>query len=357
MAEQDQDKTEQATPFKLREARKRGQVSKSMELNSFILLLLVLMLSYFMGDELLQKFLSLSAKIIVMAADFSFHEGPVMLLYEMVLNAIFATFWFVITAIVMSAIFSNLLQIGPVFSIHALKPDAQRLNPVNGFKRVFSVRMLFDFIKTVVKISILSAIVYFFMRSALPSLINLVDVNAALYGSLLLEHSNSLALNIIATLFFISIIDIAFTRHDYQKKMMMSRRELKDEVKRREGDPRIKMKLRELQREAAKRSASLRKIPDSDVMITNPTHLSVAISYNNEKNNAPVVCAKGAGELAEKMKKVARNNNVPIFEDKKLARALFKKVDIDDVIPEEFFRKIAKLLVIAYRIKNREAKA
>lgn len=352
MAEQDQDKTEQATPFKLREARKRGQVAKSMELNSFILLLLVLILSFFMGDELLQDFLALNAKIIAMSADFSFYEGPVLLLYETVLNAVFSAFWFVVAAIMLSAILSNLVQIGPVFSVHALKPDIQRLNPVSGFKRVFSVRMLFDFIKTIVKILILSTIVYFSIRSGLPSFIKLIDVNAKSYGALLLGHANSLALKLVAALFFISIIDIAFTRRDYQKKMMMSRRELKDEVKRREGDPRIKMKLRELQREAAKRSASLQKVPDSDIMITNPTHISVAISYDKEQSNAPVVNAKGSGDLAEKMKTIARKNNIPIFEDKKLARALFKKVAIDGVVPEEFFRKIAKLLVISYRIKK-----
>ena len=243
-------------------------------------------------------------------------------------------------------------QIGPVFTMHPIKPDLNRLNPVTGFKRVFSMKMIFEFIKTVVKISLFAMVVYFAIKSLIPDLLSLLDVNVKSYGFLLFEHANSLFAKLLAVLFFIAIIDFTFTQRDFSKKMMMSRRELKDEVKRREGDPRIKSKQRELQQEASKRGGSINKVSDADVLITNPTHLAIAISYQRDYMTAPTVLAKGAGDIAAKMKLLARKHNVPIFEDKPLARELFRKTGIDQTIPEKSFKSVAKLLVIAYRLKK-----
>lgn len=352
MAEEDQDKTEQATPFKLREARKRGQLAKSMEMNSFLILGVVLFLSYMIGYQVFDGFMKVNAKIFSHAGQIVFSESPIMLLYEIVLESVIGVFGILIAAVMITSIMSNLVQIGPVFSLQPIKPDIQRLNPVSGIKRVFSMRMLFEFIKTVIKISVLSTVVYFSIKALLPDLMGLITVSTKQYGYLLLDYSNGLFAKLLAVLFFVALIDIAFTKKDYSKKMMMSRRELKDEVKRREGDPRVKSKLRELQKEAAKRTGSIKKVSDADVLITNPTHLAVAIAYKRETMFAPTVLAKGAGEMAGKMKMFARKNNIPIFEDKPLARDIFRKVEIDGVIPETHYRAVAKLLVIAQRLKQ-----
>lgn len=356
MAEQDQDKTEQATSFKLKEARKRGQVSKSMEMNSFALLVVALLFSSIMGVQILEDVLKVNANIFNWSGQAVFSEGSILSLYEMVVDELFSIFAMLLGAIMVTSIFVNVTQTGPIFTFHPIKPDLQRINPVAGFKRVFSIRMLFDFIKTVIKISLLSLVAYFSLKSFFPDIIRLIEIDVKTYGTHLVDLSSSLLGKLLIVIFFIAIIDVAFTRRDFSKKMMMSRRELKDEVKRRDGDPRVKSKLRELQREAAKRSGSLQKVPDSDILITNPTHISIAIAYDKENMQAPTLLAKGSGELAGKMRQVAAKNNIPIFEDKALARELFKKVDIDNCVPEAHYRTIAKLLVIAYRLKNKNIK-
>ena len=357
MAEQDQDKTEQATPFKLREAKKKGQLAKSMEMNSFLVLSAVLLMSYMVGYQILQEFLRINSNILNLAGQVVFSERPLMLLYETVIQALLITFWAVIAAVVVISIIGNMVQIGPVFTLHPIKPDIQRINPISGFKRIFSMKMVFEFIKTIVKITIFVLIVHFSIKALIPELLNLIDINVKSYGYLLLAYSNSLYAKLLAAVFFIAIIDFAFTKRDYSKKMMMSRREVKDEVKRREGDPRVKSKLRELQREAAKRAGSINQVSDADVLITNPTHLAIAVSYKRDYMRAPTVLAKGAGDMAEKMKILARKYNVPIFEDKPLARELFRKTGIDNPIPEDCYKSVAKLLVIAYRLKKKSGLA
>ncbi len=352
MAEQDQDKTEQATAFKLKEARKKGQVSKSMELNSFALLLTGLSISYLLGSEIFGAFMRLNAKIFNHAGQAVFSDKAVVTLYGNIAEGLLDAFIIFTIAIIVVSVLINFIQTGPIFTFHPIKPDIERINPVAGFKRVFSIRMLFDFLKTVIKISLFGSVAYFSIKALLPDLIMLIDINTSSYGVRLLGFTNSLIAKLLIVLFFIALIDIVFVRRDFGRKMMMSRRELKDEVKRRDGDPRVKSKLRELQREAVKRAGALRKVPEADILITNPTHLSVALAYDREKMNAPVVLAKGAGDLAVEMRKVARRHNIPIYENKILARALFRKVDIDNYIPDEHFRTIAKLLILAYRLKN-----
>lgn len=352
MAEEDQDKTEEATPYKLREAIKRGQVSKSMEVNSFLILLAVLLLSYMTGYKVFNSLLHINANILSMAGQLVFSESPVMMLYKSVIDSVVSIFSMIMVTVIIIGVLANILQVGPIFTIHPVKPDLQRLNPVSGFKRVFSMKMMFEFIKSVIKIILFTMVVYFAMMSVLPDLIGLLGVSYKSYGYLLFEHANSLLAKLLAALFFVAIVDFAFNKRDFSKKMMMSRRELKDEVRRREGDPRIKSKQRELQHEASRRGSSISKVSDADVLITNPTHLAVAISYKRDEMSAPMVLAKGAGDLAAKMKVVARKHNIPIFEDKPLARELFRNTGIEQVIPEELFKSVAKLLVISYRIKK-----
>ncbi len=352
MAEQDQDKTEQASPFKLREAKKKGQLAKSMEVNSFFMLAVALLMSYTIGYQIFEAFLRINSNILSLSGQVVFSENPVMLLYKIVIEALLNAFWVLIAGMMLAGIIANMVQVGPIFTLHPIKPDLQRINPVSGFKRVFSMKMLFEFVKTVIKITIFSFVVYFSIRSLIPELLNLIGVDVKSYGSLLLNYLNSLYFKLLAAVFFIALIDFAFTKRDYFKKMMMSRRELKDEIKRREGDPRVKSKLRELQREAAKRAGSIQKVSDADILITNPTHLAVAVSYKRDYMHAPTVLTKGAGEIAEKMKVLARKYNIPIFEDKLLARELFRKVGVDKPIPDECYKSVAKLLVIAYRLKK-----
>ncbi|MES9816746.1 MAG: EscU/YscU/HrcU family type III secretion system export apparatus switch protein [Candidatus Thiodiazotropha sp.] len=354
MAEQqtEQDRTEPATPTKLRDAKRRGQVTKSLEVNSLFILSMGVALFYLLGEGMVSRQLALSHELLANAHRIQLDPAQTLSLFEYTVDWIFSIFWPAMAALVIVAILMNMAQTGPVFSFFPLKPDISRINPVNGFKRLFSVRLLFESLKTVIKLLLFAGVLYFAISALLPSLVSLLDRHPDSYPLYLADKANSIALKLLAVLLFIALLDLLYTRWDFAKRMRMSRREIKNEVKRREGDPQIRAKIRELQREAAKRAGSLRKVPDADVLITNPTHLSVALVYQRGMMAAPQVTAKGAGELAWRMREVARLHCVPIVENKALARRLFKSVDIDQPISEELYPLVAKILVRIFAGRN-----
>ena len=240
-------------------------------------------------------------------------------------------------------------QTGLVFSTHPLKPDFTRLNPAAGFKRVFNSRMLYEAAKTFIKVMLLAAVVYVCLRRAAPALMSLQMMDVHAHPAWLAKQVLRMALAVLALLAFIAIIDLAFVKFDFAKRMRMSRREIREEVKRRDGDPKVKAKIRELQREAARRGSSLKRVPDADVLITNPTHLSVAVKYERGKAAAPQVIAKGSGDMALRMREKARQHGVPIIENRPLAQLLFRQSPIDSLVPPETYPAVARLLKWAYR--------
>jgi len=356
-SQQDQDRTEQATPYKLREAKKKGQVHKSMEMNSFMMLLVVLGMLYLVGERFVIGELHLSQEVLSNSNNYVFDSTHMISLIGAMARQLFEVFWPLILAIVVVAIISNVTQTGPVFTFFPLKPDVQRLNPVTGFKKLFSVKLLFEAVKSLVKLGLFASVIYYFVLGSIPRLMGLIDTDPYVYAGFFLDNARELILKLLAVFLVIVIFDVMYSRWDFSKKMRMSRREIKDEIKRRDGDPQIKAKLRELQREAARRSGSLARVPEADVLITNPTHLSVALKYERGVMQSPEVIAKGAGEQALKMRLIARKNNIPIVEYKSLARTLFKKVSIDEPIPQELFPVVARLLVKIFAARQRNQSA
>jgi flagellar biosynthetic protein FlhB len=265
-----------------------------------------------------------------------------------VFTAVIAVVAPILLVIVIIAVLMNVFQTGPIFSFYPIKPDFKKLNPMTGLKRIFSIRTIYETIKTLLKLALFGAIVYFFIIGMLPQAMGFIHIKPDAYAFLMLGHVQDLVLRLVALMILFALIDLVYSRRDYSEKMKMSRREVKDEVKRREGDPQVRAKIKELQREASKRAGSVSKVPDADVLITNPTHKSVAILFKRDSMTAPKVVAKGAGELAIKMRKVARDNSVPIVENKPLARSLFKMVSIDDEIPTMFYAEVARVLVRVY---------
>jgi flagellar biosynthesis protein FlhB len=349
----EQDRTEPATPTKLRDAKRRGQVTKSLEINSFFILSLGVAISYLLGQEMVSKQLALSRELLSNAHQVAFDPVQVLLLLKHTVDRLVSIYWPAMAALVAVAVIMNMAQTGPVFTFFPLKPDMSRINPVSGFKRLFSTKLLFEFMKTMIKLMLFSGILYFSIAALFPSLISLLDHHPDGYLAYLAINANLIALKLMAILLFIALLDLLYTRWDFAKRMRMSRREIKEEVKRREGDPQIRAKIRELQREAAKRAGSLRKVPEADVLITNPTHLSIALAYQRGVMTAPRVIAKGAGELAGKMREVARRHQVPLVENKRLARRLFQSVDIDQPISEELYPLVAKILVRVFAKRKR----
>jgi flagellar biosynthetic protein FlhB len=356
--EQEQNRTEQATPFKLREARRRGQVAKSLEINSFAMLCVALALVYFAGAGFGQGQLELSSALLRNAHRIQLEGAGTVALAVAIRDFLFGVYWPVVALAVVVAIAVNVFQTGPVFSFHPLKPDVQRLNPVNGFKRIFSKRLVYETGKTLLKFGLFAGVAWLSISSLMPVVIPLVDVAPQSYGGILRQLMGQLMFQLLLVALLVALFDLMYTRWDFGQQMRMSRRELREEIKRREGDPLVRAKMRELQKEAVKRAGATRRVPDADVLITNPTHLAVALHYDAERMIAPAVIAKGAGTLAGKMREVAFRSGVPIVENKALAQRLFRETGIDESVPDDLYPVVAKLLAWVLLLRrHREALA
>lgn len=348
MVEQEKDRTEQATPAKLQEARRRGQVAKSLDFNSFVVIAGGLGMLYAWGDVFVQQALVIARTLLGQAGNIDF-DIPYLTawLHSMMVNIAYLLAPFFVTAVLIM-ITANIIQTGPTFSTFPIKPDLQRINPVAGFKRLFSLRVLFEGFKNVVKLVLFGMTSYFVLSSLLPELLGLMNIDPKAYAPLLLDQTAQLVFKLALVILIVALLDFIYTRWDFSKKMMMSRREIKEEVKRREGDPLIRAKIRELQKEAAKRSKSLARVPDADVLITNPTHFAVALRYEQGAMSAPWVIAKGANDIASKMRLAAARHGVPILERPLLARQLFRDGDIDQPVSDALFEPVARVYAELY---------
>ncbi|MGH8631080.1 MAG: flagellar biosynthesis protein FlhB [Burkholderiales bacterium] len=339
-----QERSEPATPFKLEEARKQGQVAKSMELNSLVVLSLVLLATLSFGTWGMKQTMALSARLFTEVGRAHLSPRYLFGLYEWAFDAVVYILSPLVLLAMIGGIVSGLMQTGPVFSFKPLKPDFKRLNPVEGFKRLFSMRALFEAGKSILKLAVIGVIGYLTLRAFIPDLTGLLQRSPASYPQFLVEHGSVLLFFLLLGFIAIALLDLSFTRWDYLKKMRMSRRELKEEHKRREGDPQVRAKRRELQRALRKKTASTSRVKDADVLITNPTHLAVALEYRRGEMVAPRVISKGAGDIALKMRELAFRHRVPVVEDPPLARRLFRTVELDQFIPEEAYPLVAGVL-------------
>lgn len=357
MADQEQNRNEAATPFKLEEARRRGVVPKSLDANSFFVLLAATIAWHFWGSAMIAAQLKLAAALLSNAHQMPYDPAGSVRLFAELLGRSLSTLAPLFLLVPGFALLSNLMQSGPVFSFHPLKPDVERLNPAAGFKRVFAWRMVVETGKTLLKFVLLGGILYFALSALLPALATTPRMDTVAIAHFLGSESTVLVAKLLAALAVIAMADIAYSRWDFAHRMRMSRNEIREELKRREGDPRIKARLRELQREAVKRSKSLKRIKDADVLIVNPVRLAVAVQYDRARIDAPVVIAKGAGFLARRMRHAAARATVPIVENKGLARALFLGVDIDQAVPPAHYGLLAKILSWAFAIRGRSIAA
>ena len=348
MAEQEQDRSEQATPHKLAEAKKRGSVAKSLELGALVSSFGALLLAYVWGRNLIEKHLRLDSAVLGQVHLLSFDSVMMLRWLSQLLQEFAGLLLPLFFVVVVLGILSSMLQTGPVFTFFPLKPDMKRLNPVTGFKRVFSKRALYELSKTLVKLLLFALLLYYLARTLAPDLLGMLDMDPANYVRKNFDLVLLTAFKILLLLAFVALLDILYTRWQFSDQMKMSRREVKEEVKQREGDPRIRSRMRELQRELVNRSKAVRRVPEADVLITNPVHLAVALLYKREEMHAPQVIAKGSGELVEHMKTLARHHRVPVVENKALARKLFAKAEVGQTIPEGLYPQVARLLLWVY---------
>lgn len=343
MAEKEQGATEQATPYKLEEARKRGQVARSMDFNSLITGWALLAAVLIWGDDVWRGLLDMSAAVLAAAAspqaDLAVYLAGVQTFVSRILGIVLP----VAAMALVLGVLGNLVQSGPVFSTEPLKPKFERINPVAGFKRLYNKRVLFEAFKNVLKLVFFTVLMWLFFRTLWPHLAELATPDVGGQAERLADWSVALLFRLVLALTLIGLLDLLYQRWKFGQEMRMSRRELKEEVKRREGDPLIRAKLRELQRERLKQVQSVGRVPEADVLITNPTHLAVALKYARGEMGAPVVLAKGAETLADEMRRSAARHGIPIVHKPRLARRLYRRVRVGDAIPPETFVDVARV--------------
>ncbi len=351
------EKTEPATAKKLKDARDEGKVAKSRELNStFDLIVLFLCLKIFVSF-VGGKFIDIFSYIYENMPDFvKINEGGLSVqaaagliasvtLKSLIIMLPFMAFGFVVTLLV------SIVQVGWKVSTKPMKPELSKLNPLNGFKRIFSKDSLFELVKSILKIVIIIYIAYTSIKDNANDLFALYDLGlnqaVALVGTLIINTGIKISIVYLV----IGLADFIYQKHKFNEDMKMTKQEVKDEYKNTEGDPQIKGRQRRKMQEVSQKRM-MQDVPKADVVITNPTHFAVALKYEAKVSSAPVVLAKGEDYLAQKIKEVARENKIEIVENKPLARMLYHNVDVGAEIPPELYQAVAEVLAAVYKAKN-----
>jgi len=352
MAEdQFQERTEKATPRRREKAREEGKVARSQELSSAVILCLGIVAIYLLGPLLVSQMMQFMGYMFTeapkMSADF---DSVVALLTSNTL-----TFFFLLGPLLiiltLIAYGINVLQVGVIFSGKALEPKFDKLNFANGVKRLFSVRSLVELTRDVIKLTLIAAVGYMSIKSQVNTFFTLSDNSVAVFAGAMGKMALKTSLQIGIVILFLAILDYAYQKYDYEKGLRMSKQEIRDEMRDTEGSPQTKARIRQIQREMS-RKRMMQAIPTADVVVTNPTHLAIALKYDQAQMEAPMVVAKGERLVAEKIKEIAREAGVPIVENKPLARALFNMCEIGSLVPGELYRAVAEILAYVYRLKG-----
>jgi flagellar biosynthesis protein FlhB len=350
------ERTESATAHRREEFRKQGTVALSKEILSISLLFFVGVTFYFASHSMYEQFVLMSTKYFNFSSVPDFGKKEVIDLKNDSLKTMAVMVIPVFLATMIIGILTCAAQVGFYITWEPLSPKWERLNPIQGFQRLLSLRGTAEAIKALVKIVIASLVVWGFlktntMQAGVFFQKSVPEINALMFGML-----GKLFISLILYLLFVAILDYAFQRYSVEKQMKMTKREAKEEFKLREGDPLIKSRIRSIQRRIASRRM-MDAVPKATVIVTNPTHLAIALLYDGKSMQAPKVVAKGAGLIAEKIREIARFNRVPIVENKPLARTLFKTIDIGKYIPKDLYKAVAEVLAYVYRLKGNPAVA
>ena len=354
MAEQQgQEKTEAPTEKKRRESREEGQVAFSRELPSAALLAGILLTLIATSPLILNAFREMTTRIFreMSKAD----ELSIDSIYDLsgeIFSTLLPAFAPFASMIVFVGILASVLQVGVQITLKAIVPKFNKISPLTGLKRLFSTQSLADFLKSLAKLIIVGIVGYITYMDKITELngLSVATPEAILeYNfTVVAEVSGKIVLALVA----ISIFDYLYQRWHHEKQLMMTKQEVKEETKQTEGDPQLKARIRQIQREMSN-ARMMQEVPKADALIVNPTHFSVAILYDRDVMEAPEVTAKGTDHMALRMRTVARENSVPILERPELARDLYANVEIGDTIPERFYKAIAEILAFVYRLRRR----
>lgn len=351
------EKTEPATAKKLRDAREEGKVAKSRELNSAMdLIALFLVLKVFIsyvGKGFLEEFSAVYNKMPEIVKGngqgMSIHAAD-QLFRMSIIDSIKIMAPFLAVGVIVAFVVS-IVQVGWKVSTKPMQPKLDKFNPISGFKRMFSKESVFELFKSILKIALIAYVAYSYVNKQKDNLFILYEIPLSqaivLCGTIIIDTG----LRISLVYLIVGILDWAYQKHRFNEEMKMTKQEVREEFKNTEGNPEIKSRQRSRMREASQRRM-MQDVPKADVVITNPTHLSVAISYDSETAKAPVVLAKGEDYLAMKIREIAKENQIEIVENKPLARTLYATVDVGQEIPPELYQAVAEVLAMVYHMKN-----
>ena len=354
MGGQDSDKTEEPTEHKLQEARKKGQVMKSQEVISATLLLAITGTMIGCGSFMLGQIRELCRHIwgLVPVYDMASRDLFTDILY--IMGTIMLTLAPLLVVGFITAIAVNLAQVQFIFSTETLKPSLSKINPIEGFKRIFGVKSLMELVKQLAKLTIVGYICFKVVSAALPEL--LPAPNLPLLSTLTLVGLTvkSLVTKVLMGMIVIAAVDYVFQKKQFMKQMRMSMQEIKDEYKDTEGNPQIKGKMRQLARQNAQGGGGqMKNVPDASAVVTNPTHFAVALRYQQGVDPVPIVVAKGEDLIAQQIKVIAEDHDVPIVENVELARALFKACEVEGAVPTELYKAVAEVLAYVIKLKRK----
>ncbi len=352
MPENFEERTEQATPRRREEAREKGQVAKSSDLCAALTLLGALVILQLGGGTLLSTLARMTVKSLESLSGTALTAASVRTYYGWCTYFLLAASAPLLLGTVVVGVAGNLLQSGFIWTSEPLRPDLTRLDPVKGLGRLVSKRGFMRLMVSLFKVSVIGVIAYVTIKRDLPgaaAVLGLSPGEIVHYGAGLVL---TLGYRVVAALVVLALVDYAFQRFQYERDLMMTKQELREEMKRMEGDPLTRERRRRMQRQIAMQRM-MSKVPKADVVITNPTHLAIAIQYDAETMAAPVCVAKGAGFIAERIRELATGAGVPIVENKPVARMLYRKVEIGAPIPVELYQAVAEILAYVYRIEGR----
>lgn len=346
------EKTEKATPKKRQDSRKKGQVAKSQDVNTAIVLLAVFLVLLFAGEYLFNHLLNIFRHSYINFIGLDLTENNLRIIFLDMLQELVIVLAPIMAVAMVAGVVANYMQFGFLFQTESIKPKLEKIDPIKGAKRIFSIRAIVEMLKSILKISLVGIATFSVLWFRKEEILILAQKSVGAGLATIANLTVTMGLIASALLIFLSVLDYLYQKYDFEKNIRMSKQDIKDEHKNMEGDPLIKSKIKQRQREMAMRRM-MQEVPNADVVITNPTHYAIALKYDENKLDAPFVVAKGVDFVAQKIKLIAKENDVIMVENRPLARALYSQTEIGDAIPEEFFKAVAEILAYVYRTKNK----
>ncbi|MBI2875379.1 MAG: flagellar biosynthesis protein FlhB [Candidatus Tectomicrobia bacterium] len=346
-----QERTEPASQKRREEARKRGQVAKSRDVSSVLLLLSSVLCLYFLGGTLRDRMMLSWQRIFSQAGNWEINPENTQAFFLTIMGDFFYMVGPLLILLPLTACGAHFLQGGLVFSWEAAAPNFSKLDPWKGFKNLFSLRSAMEMVKGLLKLALVGWAIYLALKKEFTPMMGLMELEPEQIGSQLVRLSYRLFWIIFWPFLGLAALDYGFQLWSFEKSLRMTPQEIKQEIKEREGDPQIKSRIRSIQREMARRRM-MAAVPQAQVVITNPTRLAVALEYQSTKMSAPRVVAKGSGYLAQRIREIAQEHQVPLVENRPLAQALYREVEVGQLIPVELYKAAAEVLAYVYRLSG-----